>query len=652
MSKLSAALEWARRGFSVFPLQENSKEPVSVGWEEMATQDPVVIRAMWTDPVLRIEKDYNVGCLCTDMVVVDIDVKNGKDGYNDFLQLGGSFDTLVVQTPSGGYHCYYQGPDSSNASLTHSVDIRSHNGLTVAPGSIIDGVAYQIVADREMTWVPLTIERQLRPPYIRSEVAGLVGLDAEVSIEAARRFLESAPPAVEGMRGDETTFTTAARLVRELALSVPTAFHLMRDHWNDRCSPPWELSELLAKVENAAAYGSADLGRLTAETLFGHLNIPPPPTLFQQIGDPWGNATQPHNIQPRPWLVERALMTQNVTVLLAAGSAGKSSISLALAAHLALGLDFAGYKTRKACKSIIYNGEDDVQEQSRRLLAVCLTYGFDYQEVKKNIMLLSQREIKMDLVSKEFYKPVRNQILVDQLTAQASMPDVGLVILDPLVKIHKCDESDNGQMDYVMETLTDMAHQANVAVLVLHHTSKGGGTQENRIGNMDIGRGASAIINAARIAFTLLGASQQDAEDYGLTDEERMMWVRLDDAKMNLTLSNNRATWFKKHGVKIPSNDLVGVLRHEVLEKSQNHLRGRVANIIIGTLMANGTASMTLGTAVTTVKSNEPLLANKTDTELRKRIEGMFTVPFEVDGKTLQAKRESDKANGILITMI
>lgn len=650
MGTLNAALAWAQRGFPVFPLRENTREPALGGnWVDIATTDPERIRLLWTDPVLNVERDYNIGCLCTDMVVVDIDVKNGKDGYNQYLQLGGTFDTLVVRTTSGGFHCYFHGPDSSNAPIAEGVDIRSHNGYVVAPGSVIDGSPYSVIEDVDMSWVPSTIERMLKPAYVRSDVETVAKVDTEAAIQAGILFLQSTPVAIEGMRGDETTFITACRLVREMALSPVTAFNLMRDHWNPRCIPPWDLAELAQKVDNAAHYGSVDLGVLTPEMLFGHLSISPPPSVFESVT--WGNAVMPTDIRPRPWLMDGMLMTGAVTMLLAPGSAGKSSVSLALAAHLALGKDFAGHKAQRACKTIVYNGEDDLEEQSRRLLAVCSLYGFDYDQVKRDIMLISPRQLKIDLVLKDSFRPMRNDVLVRQLTRLAQDNDVGLLVLDPLVKIHRCDESNNVDMDYVMETLTDIGHEASISILALHHTSKSSNKQEERIGNMDIARGASAMVNAARIAYTLLNASQQDAEDYGLQDNERNTWVRMDNAKMNMTLASDNAIWFKKEGVRIPSNDIVGVMKHESLEKSRHHIRVRIARILIDTMTGNNSGSMTMPQAISVVKQGEPLLANKTDSDLRKRIEGLFSTPVDIQGRVLHAVRDKDDPAKIKITL-
>lgn len=647
MGTLNAALAWAARGFPVFPLRENTREPaLDNDWNSTATTDPDVIRAMWTDPVLRTERNYNIGCVTTDYVVIDVDVKKGKDGYNEYLQMGGVFDTLVIRTTTGGYHCYFHGPDSNNASLSAGVDVRSHRGYVVAPGSVIDGHPYTIERDADLAWVPAEIERRLVGAYERNEGSAAEAYDTEAAIQGAINFLNSAPVAVEGQRGDETTFVTAARLVREMALTAETAFDLLLTHWNPRCQPPWDPDELWHKVENAVQYGSADEGRLTPETLFGHFAflLEPPPSLFEVARVTWGNAMIPLDIKPRPWLVERMLMLTTVTVLLAPGSAGKSSFSLALAAHMALGLPFAGHQPRHACKTIVYNGEDNVEEQSRRLLAVCIEYQLDYEQVRNRVMLLSARTFKMQLAMKDGPgRPIRNDALISQIVDVASDPEVGLLILDPLVKIHQCNENDNNEMDMVMEILTDIAEEANIAVLVLHHTGKADAArQEDRIGNADIARGATAVVNAARMAFTLLNASKQDAEDYGFPDAERHMYVRLDDAKMNLTLAGKSATWFKRTAVKILSQDIVGVLSAVKLEKSRVHIKARIAGILVSSMELNGQGSLTMPQVVSLVKEQEPLWANKTDAEVRRNIEGFYTTPTTFHGKTIQLVREGE----------
>ena len=653
MSKLQAALAWAARGFPVFPLVPNGKEPIHDDWPSVASDDPATIVAMWTDPVLRTERDYNVGTLCTDRVVVDVDVKNGKDGHNEYMQLGGTYDTLVVRTPTGGYHCYFEGPDSANVSISNAVDIRSHNGFVVAPGSTIDGLAYEVVTDKPPQWIPIHVERLLRPPYERRDTSIHAPVDTPAAIEAGRRFAESAPPAIQGQRGDETTFVTAARMCRELALSVDAAWSILAELWNPRCVPPWQLDELRAKVQNAASYGTADMGRLDPSVTFATVSVSPPPSLFVQKALGFGNALDPLTLPPRPWMIDRLLMLHETSLILAPGSAGKSSLALAIAAHLAVGKDFGPYKTHVRCKSIVYNGEDSVVEQSRRLYAVCMVYNLPYSDVSANVLLLSADEIDLKLVASDGRRGTLNEAIVNQLIGVASNPDVGLIVYDPLVDIHDCDEADNPAMNYVMRVVQRVAKEANVASLVLHHTSKAGNSkQEERIGNMDVARGASGIVYKARIALTLMNASQSDCENYGFQDHERNAWVRLDDAKSNLTLASLDATWFHKVGAKLPNGDNVGALRYLDLKRNSGALRIRMAELLMDTMTVNGAASMTVSQAIAVLKAGEPLCSKKTDAELKKTLEGLYATPLDVRGRKLHAKREGVDGRGNLIIVM
>jgi len=349
-------------------------------------------------------------------------------------------------------------------------------------------------------------------------------------------------------------------------------------------------------------------------------------------------------------MLDRMLMLHELTLILAPGSAGKSSLILAIVAHMAVGKDFGPYKCHTKCKSIVYNGEDDRMEQSRRLYAVCDLYGIDYQEVKNSVMLLSAEDVDLRLVSEQGSRAIINDEMVRQLIELASDPDVGITAYDPLVDMHEVDEGDNPKMNAVMKVMKRVAREANVATLVAHHTVKAGGSrQEDRIGNMDISRGASGIVYKARIAFTLLNASQQDCEDYGMQDGERNAWVRLDDAKMQYTLASEKPLWFHKEGVKIPSNDIVGVLRLTNLQPNTNNLRMRLAEVLISNMEASGVGSMTMPQAIAVVKANEPIYANKTDKDIRQRLEGSFASPVETRGKTLQVIRPEGSKDVLVV---
>jgi len=95
----------------VFPCVENKKNPLTANGFKDASSDEQVINDWWDR-----YPDANIGLVTgkqTNLVVVDVDVKNGANGLESLKQLQlecGEFDTRVVRTPSGGLHYYFSYP--------------------------------------------------------------------------------------------------------------------------------------------------------------------------------------------------------------------------------------------------------------------------------------------------------------------------------------------------------------------------------------------------------------------------------------------------------------------------------------------------------------------------------------------------------------
>ncbi len=95
-----AALEFAKRGIPVHPLHANTKRPILLGWNYKASTK--------SEEILSWATKYpgcNFGAMTGNgLVVLDIDVKGGKDGMSSLAQIAGdsAAPTLTVRTPSGG----------------------------------------------------------------------------------------------------------------------------------------------------------------------------------------------------------------------------------------------------------------------------------------------------------------------------------------------------------------------------------------------------------------------------------------------------------------------------------------------------------------------------------------------------------------------
>lgn len=637
MSKLAAAQAWAARGFPVFPLQPRGKMPLQDGWTKHATVDPEQVLRYWRDPVSGMEFDYNIGVLTSEMVVLDVDMKNGKNGLKSLFDAGMDFDTLTTRTPTGGYHLYYSGAAASGKiDVLHGLDIRSHNNYVVAPGSVVEAGEYTLEIDQPVIETPDTLRRLLKPPRIRApSVVGSYEATPETMACAAHWLERDAPPSIKGMGGDATAYMVACR-VREFGVGVEHALALMLDHWNPRNEPNWQPEKLETKVRNAYDYATGTPGSASPQAAFGGITLIEPPAIIRPAakGLAFGNAMDMIEIKKRPWVVNRLLMRGNVTVLNAAGATGKSTMSLTIGAHLAMGLDIFGFKTVQPGRSIVYNAEDDVEEQSRRLHAICHHFGFDWQRVSASICLADEDTFVTGLKIAGVDEK-RNMVLnadhAAMLIEAAREDDVVFLGIDPLVEIHDANENDNGQMRFVMQCLRIIAKQADVALLAAHHTKKPGAM--SAAGDADASRGASAVTNSARVALTLVAASEADCTRYMIPDDRRTHYVRLDDAKMNLSLANGEPTWLKKHSIPIASGDTVGVMASERMTETAASMALAAAQVLHAELIGKGVASASIAEAATMLMAADPLYATLDKGVVRQRIERMFASPVEVHGE-------------------
>jgi hypothetical protein len=156
---LRQALDYAGRGWPVFPCRPGRKTPATVHGHRDATTDPGQVRAWFgRDPGLNLAIATGV----PGIDVLDID-QHGEagDGFPALAQLqsAGLLDRVIgtVRTPSGGLHFYFTGTEQRTGHLpARHVDFLSQGGYVLAPPSQIDGTPYQhltsLAGGGELDW--------------------------------------------------------------------------------------------------------------------------------------------------------------------------------------------------------------------------------------------------------------------------------------------------------------------------------------------------------------------------------------------------------------------------------------------------------------------------------------------------------------------
>lgn len=142
-SMYDAAIEYAKKGFAVFPLKYRDKVPLTRNGCKDATTDAAQIKAWWQKyPNANI--GLATGSVSQNVFVIDLDIDEdcGIDGYHsleDWQREHGDFpETWTAITGRGGYHLYYRGNGKikNRAGIIDGVDIRGNGGYVVAPPSI------------------------------------------------------------------------------------------------------------------------------------------------------------------------------------------------------------------------------------------------------------------------------------------------------------------------------------------------------------------------------------------------------------------------------------------------------------------------------------------------------------------------------------
>ena len=175
---IDSAMALADKGLSVFPAHRvldgicscekddcdtPGKHPIGAKWQERASYLPSDIRREWDNRLYA-----NIGIATGQqhgIVVLDVDVSNGKPGIQSLKRLAKDFGLKlkslpVARTGSGGFHIFFAHPgvtipnavgreDTNNPFQEYpGLDIRGEGGLVIGPGSVhANGCFYEWVQE-------------------------------------------------------------------------------------------------------------------------------------------------------------------------------------------------------------------------------------------------------------------------------------------------------------------------------------------------------------------------------------------------------------------------------------------------------------------------------------------------------------------------
>lgn len=258
-------------------------------------------------------------------------------------------------------------------------------------------------------------------------------------------------------------------------------------------------------------------------------------------------------IAARPWVAKGYMMRGAVSVLSGPGSAGKSSLMVGWAIASALGVKWHRFVPIQPLKVMLYNTEDDRDEQRRRMSATLRQFHRAPRDLAGRVIRIGPSASGALLRRDPFSGKLRATAAMDHLEKMVEEQKPDVLVLDPLVELHDAEENDNTAVRMVMARFRAMAIKHNMAVVLIHHSRKG---VAGAYGDPDTLRGASAIVGAARIVLTVMTMDEEQANKLGIGAKERSRFFRVDGAKSNYA-PLHEAEWFERIEYELDNGEAV-----------------------------------------------------------------------------------------------
>lgn len=243
---LDAALEYAARGFPVFPCRVRGKEPMTQNGHNDATTDQTSIRRWWGQ-----WPNANIGFAVPDgFAVLDVDIKpdEGKHGDETLKALEAKYgplpDTVRSLTGGGGVQHFFR----TKATLTckiglfDSIDLKVKGGYVILPPSIHpNGRPYEFEVDH----APGEIDGADLPQWI---------VDARQSpAGTSLHTVGSAEGKIPQGRRNDTLHKLASSMRAKGFTEDAILAALLTDNQN-RCAPPLDDAEVRKIAHSAGRY--------------------------------------------------------------------------------------------------------------------------------------------------------------------------------------------------------------------------------------------------------------------------------------------------------------------------------------------------------------------------------------------------------------
>ena len=265
--------------------------------------------------------------------------------------------------------------------------------------------------------------------------------------------------------------------------------------------------------------------------------------LLQQV-----RILDPRQIPHRQWIYGHHLIRGFMTLLVAPGGTGKTSLLLATLLAIATKRPLLNVMPYLQTNVGLLNLEDPAEEIDRRVTALAMHYGLKQEDIEGRFFQSPpDATVTVAAIGDDGFSvihPDENHII--QFCKDLK---IGVLGVDPFAESHTLEENSNPQMIKAAAAWRRIARKAECAIIASHHVRKG------VIDSIEASRGAKALTDSARIGLLLSSMSEEDATSLGIEVADRHQYIRMDDAKANMAPKAGQARWFKLGSVTLDNAD-------------------------------------------------------------------------------------------------
>jgi putative DNA primase/helicase len=495
------ALLYAELGYRVFPCVPGEKRPATSHGCRDATLDLDRVASWWNE-----SPSANVGISTDGLLVLDVD---GADNPWLSPELACELNAVagaVSKTPRGGWHFWFRQPAGSDyrntaGKIADKVDTRANGGYVVVPPSAVASGSYRWVPGHELDCPPESLPEP--PPWLLRALttSGMDRSTKATQTAADTHSGDGSGPIPEGKRN--ATLASIGGRLRQMGLDVPAIRAALAEVNNARCKPPLQYREVDQIANSVARYVPDQAATMAAEGL--------------PVAESSLNLVRVSDVieEPLKPLWPLRFYKGKLNLLCGDPGKGKSMLTACIAARYSRGRDWPDGAPAGGSGSVIFfSAEDDVADT---ILPRLRRADADLTRIycMESMSVFNPRIGKMDRQSFALGEHV------PMLAAKVKeIGDVGLIVIDPVSSYGgKVDSHKNGDVRTMLQPLTDLAAEFEIAVLAVTHLSKGSGGKA-----VYRATGSLAYAAASRAVWML-------AEDYDDKTRRLLLPVKINIAK-------------------------------------------------------------------------------------------------------------------------